>query len=224
MTTIEINDTNESSSTIDISNTEGSGQVDVEIIDQPIGNYSQTQSSTSWLKSAANAVKKKPASTSPTTGLPLSRVKRIIKLDEDVRACSNSAAYAVTIATELFIQFICEQGSQMAKADKRKGLQYKDLANAVHRTEELEFLSDVIPRTVPLGKVLKERSRRLEKYSDDTFTQRDSQDGPQPVHTNETNTQVPIAPILSYDAEATASSLEEESPEPVPEPESMDES
>lgn len=31
--------------------------------------------------------------------LPLARVKKIIKLDEDVKACSNSASFAITIAT-----------------------------------------------------------------------------------------------------------------------------
>ncbi|KAK9370274.1 histone-fold-containing protein [Lipomyces kononenkoae] len=94
--------------------------------------------------------------------LPLARVKRIIKLDEDVRACSNSAAFAVTVATEMFIQYMCEQGLQMSRSDRRKTLHYKDLANAVHKLDELEFLSDVVPRTIPLHKVLKDRRARAE--------------------------------------------------------------
>ncbi|KAK9384267.1 histone-fold-containing protein [Lipomyces mesembrius] len=103
--------------------------------------------------------------TQPPTGqasLPLARVKRIIKLDEDVRACSNSAAFAVTVATEMFIQYMCEQGLHMSRSDRRKTLHYKDLANAVHKLDELEFLSDVIPRTIPLHKVLKDRRARAE--------------------------------------------------------------
>ncbi|KAK9236792.1 hypothetical protein V1525DRAFT_405967 [Lipomyces kononenkoae] len=113
--------------------------------------------------------------------LPLARVKRIIKLDEDVRACSNSAAFAVTVATEMFIQYMCEQGLHMSRSDRRKTLHYKDLANAVHKLDELEFLSgeyiyassddrmssahihiDVVPRTIPLHKVLKDRRARAE--------------------------------------------------------------
>ncbi|KAK7203149.1 hypothetical protein BZA70DRAFT_283986 [Myxozyma melibiosi] len=96
------------------------------------------------------------------TTLPLARVKKIIKLDEDVRACSNSASFAVTVATEMFIQYLCEKSLQMSKSDKRKTLHYKDLASAVHKLDELEFLSDVIPRTVPLQKVLKDRRARAE--------------------------------------------------------------
>ncbi|KAK9322993.1 histone-fold-containing protein [Lipomyces orientalis] len=103
----------------------------------------------------SNSGKKKAKSTSdegltptsltqPPTGqasLPLARVKRIIKLDEDVRACSNSAAFAVTVATEMFIQYMCEQGLHMSRSDRRKTLHYKDLASAVHKLDELEFLS-----------------------------------------------------------------------------------
>ncbi|KAK9472355.1 histone-fold-containing protein, partial [Dipodascopsis tothii] len=73
--------------------------------------------------------------------LPLARVKRIIKLDEEVRTCSNPAAFAVTIATELFIEYLCEQGLQMSRNDRRKTLHYKDLANAVSKMDELEFLT-----------------------------------------------------------------------------------
>ncbi|KAK9468612.1 histone-fold-containing protein [Lipomyces arxii] len=76
-----------------------------------------------------------------SVSLPLSRVKKIIKLDDDVRACSTSATFAVTVATEMFIEYLCEQGLQMSKSDKRKVLHYKDLASAVHRLDELEFLS-----------------------------------------------------------------------------------
>lgn len=45
----------------------------------------------------------------------------------------------------------------MTKVEKkpRKNIQYKDLANAVARIDNLEFLADVIPRTVPFGKAMK---------------------------------------------------------------------
>ncbi|KAK9455081.1 histone-fold-containing protein [Dipodascopsis uninucleata] len=112
-----------------------------------------------------NNKKKTPSEKNTNTGgisLPLSRVKRIIKLDEDVRACSNPAAFAIAVATEMFIKHICEQGAQISKNDKRKTLLYKDLANAVDRSDELEFLTDVIPRTMPLSKALKERKALLQ--------------------------------------------------------------
>ncbi|KAK9483853.1 histone-fold-containing protein [Lipomyces starkeyi] len=107
----------------------------------PILNGAKSSSGKKKTKSHNNT----PTSiTQPPTGqasLPLARVKRIIKLDEDVRACSNSAAFAVTVATEMFIQYMCEQGLHMSRSDRRKTLHYKDLANAVHKLDELEFLS-----------------------------------------------------------------------------------
>ncbi|KAK9491910.1 histone-fold-containing protein [Lipomyces doorenjongii] len=119
---------------------------------QPLGDLPAATTPINGTKSSSE--KKKPKShnkevtptsvTQPPTGqasLPLARVKRIIKLDEDVRACSNSAAFAVTVATEMFIQYMCEQGLHMSRSDRRKTLHYKDLANAVHKLDELEFLS-----------------------------------------------------------------------------------
>ncbi|KAK9447556.1 histone-fold-containing protein, partial [Limtongia smithiae] len=75
------------------------------------------------------------------TQLPLSRVKKIIKLDDDVRACSNSGTFAVTIATEMFIRHLCERGLIMSRGERRKQLLYRDIATAVHKCDELEFLS-----------------------------------------------------------------------------------
>jgi len=86
-------------------------------------------------------------------------VKRIIKLDEEIGACSNSAAFLVTVAAEMFIQYLAKQGYKGAQKDRRKNLQYKDLANAVAALDTLEFLSDTIPRTVPYRKVAAERRK-----------------------------------------------------------------
>lgn len=79
---------------------------------------------------------------------------------------------------EMFIQYLAEQGHNVVKSERkpRKNIQYKDLgtsrrqksslvdltsstANAVARIDNLEFLSDVIPRTVPY-KQLKEGSKK----------------------------------------------------------------
>ncbi|KAK2766776.1 hypothetical protein FQN54_006090 [Arachnomyces sp. PD_36] len=108
------------------------------------------------------------------TSLPMTRIKKIIRLDEDIAQCSNNAAFVISIATEMFIQYLAEQGHKAARSDKRprRNIQYKDLgefdafrgwkllsieinanlyayekATAVSRTDNLEFLSDVIPKT-----------------------------------------------------------------------------
>ncbi|KAK6524555.1 hypothetical protein TWF281_011460 [Arthrobotrys megalospora] len=91
-----------------------------------------------------------------TSYLPLARVRKIIKLDDDIDACTPAAAFLISIAAEEFIWHLAEQAHKMTKVEKkpRKNIQYKDLANAVARIDNLEFLADVIPRTVPFGKAM----------------------------------------------------------------------
>ncbi|KAL2754370.1 hypothetical protein ACRALDRAFT_2043370 [Sodiomyces alcalophilus JCM 7366] len=87
--------------------------------------------------------------------LPLSRVKKIIGQDPDIGLCSNNAAFIITVATEMFIQHLAGEAQNMAKLDRkpRKNVQYKDLASAVAHNDNLEFLEDVIPKTVPYKKI-----------------------------------------------------------------------
>ncbi|ROW14515.1 hypothetical protein VPNG_03154 [Cytospora leucostoma] len=90
-----------------------------------------------------------------TVQLPLSRVKKIIAVDPDINICSNNAAFAITLATELFIQYLAEQGHNMAKLDRkpRRNVQYKDLSAAVVAKDNLEFLDDTIPKTQPYKEI-----------------------------------------------------------------------
>ncbi|ROT40629.1 histone-fold-containing protein [Sodiomyces alkalinus F11] len=83
--------------------------------------------------------------------LPLARVKKIIAQDPDIGICSNNAAFIITMASEMFIQHLASEAQNMAKLDRkpRKNIQYKDLANAVAHHDNLEFLEDTIPKTVP---------------------------------------------------------------------------
>ncbi|OJJ81722.1 histone-fold domain-containing protein [Aspergillus glaucus CBS 516.65] len=83
------------------------------------------------------------------SALPISRIKKIIQLDDDIVQCSTNATFVISVATEMFIQYLAEQGHNVVKSERkpRKTIQYKDLATAVSRIDNLEFLSDVIPKT-----------------------------------------------------------------------------
>ncbi|KAJ5546526.1 transcriptional regulator family: Histone-like TF [Penicillium frequentans] len=83
------------------------------------------------------------------SALPISRIKKIVQLDDDIVQCSNNATFVIAMATEMFIQYLAEQGHNVVKSERkpRKTVQYKDLATAVSHIDNLEFLSDVIPRT-----------------------------------------------------------------------------
>ncbi|KAL7271130.1 hypothetical protein RUND412_006137 [Rhizina undulata] len=111
------------------------------------------------MPSNANAIPP-PEEITGHSALPLARVKKIIRLDDEVTGCSNNAAFLVTVAAEMFVQYLAQQGLKMTYADRkqRKTMQYKDLASAVSRIDNLEFLSDVIPPTVPYKQI---RDRKL---------------------------------------------------------------
>lgn len=98
--------------------------------------------------------------------LPLSKIKRIFKMDPDYLAASQSAVYATGLATELFIQYFTEQALVLAKMDKRKKIQYKDFSNAVASHDSLHFLSDTVPKTQPVGELI--NNKKINVNNQDT--------------------------------------------------------
>ncbi|EHA27850.1 transcriptional regulator family: Histone-like TF [Aspergillus niger] len=98
------------------------------------------------------------------SALPISRIKKIIQLDDDIVQCSSNATFVIAMATELFIQYLTEQGHNVVKSERkpRKLIQYKDLATAVSRIDNLEFLSDVIPKTTTYKQFKEKRAKEKE--------------------------------------------------------------
>ncbi|KAK3294624.1 histone-fold-containing protein [Chaetomium fimeti] len=89
------------------------------------------------------------------TQLPLTRVKKIIAVDPDIAVCSNNAAFVITLATEMFVQYLTGEAQNMTKLERkpRRNIQYKDMANAVTHQDNLEFLEDIIPKTTSYKEV-----------------------------------------------------------------------
>ncbi|KAL5356023.1 histone-fold-containing protein [Aspergillus floccosus] len=102
------------------------------------------------------------------SALPISRIKKIIQLDEDIVQCSSNATFAIAIATEMFIQYLTEQGHNVVKSERkpRKTIQYKDLAAAVSRIDNLEFLADVIPKTTTYKQFKEKRAKEVSKEAE----------------------------------------------------------
>ncbi|KAI8583828.1 hypothetical protein K450DRAFT_220160 [Umbelopsis ramanniana AG] len=98
-----------------------------------------------------------------TTFLPIARVKRIIKEDKDVSLINAEATFCVAYATELFMEYLANEGFAKAKKEKRKTVYYKDLvASVVSEVDQFEFLEDVIPQTMPLKSALERRREALD--------------------------------------------------------------
>ncbi|CAO2655037.1 Nn.00g117700.m01.CDS01 [Neocucurbitaria sp. VM-36] len=81
--------------------------------------------------------------------LPLARVQKIIQADPERINTSKNAAFAIALATEMFIQHLATTTHNVVKAERkpRRNIQYRDVSSAVSKTDNLEFLVDVVPKT-----------------------------------------------------------------------------
>ncbi|KAK1367309.1 Nuclear transcription factor Y subunit C-2 [Heracleum sosnowskyi] len=78
--------------------------------------------------------------------LPLARVKKIMKADEDVRMISSEAPVVFAKACEMFISELTLRSWMHTEESKRKTLQKNDIAAAISKTETFDFLVDILPR------------------------------------------------------------------------------
>jgi len=76
--------------------------------------------------------------------LPLARIKRIMKSDEDVRMISAEAPVLFAKACELFILELTLRSWIFSEQSKRKTLQKEDIIAAIHNTENFDFLVESV--------------------------------------------------------------------------------
>uniref|UniRef100_A0A2P2J5Q2 Core Histone H2A/H2B/H3 domain-containing protein n=1 Tax=Rhizophora mucronata TaxID=61149 RepID=A0A2P2J5Q2_RHIMU len=81
-----------------------------------------------------------------THSLPLARIKKIMKADEDVRMISAEAPVIFAKACEMFILELTLRSWIHTEENKRRTLQKNDIAAAISRTDVFDFLVDIIPR------------------------------------------------------------------------------
>lgn len=74
--------------------------------------------------------------------LPLARIKKIMKSDEDVRMISSEAPVLFAKACELFILELTHRAWACSETNKRRTLQHTDIVYAIlnHEHEVFEFL------------------------------------------------------------------------------------
>ncbi|EXJ84305.1 hypothetical protein A1O3_04972 [Capronia epimyces CBS 606.96] len=96
-----------------------------------------------------NAPIEPPQDVTGSSALPMARVKKIIAMDDEIGQCSTTAAFAISVATEIFLRYLTEQAYNVVKSERkpRRNIAYKDVATAVSRIDNLEFLSDTVPKT-----------------------------------------------------------------------------
>ncbi len=75
--------------------------------------------------------------------LPLARIKRIMKSDEDVRMISAEAPVLFAKACEMFILELSLRANAAAEKSKRRTLQKEDVDAAIKRCKVFDFLVDL---------------------------------------------------------------------------------
>ncbi|XP_038975774.1 nuclear transcription factor Y subunit C-4-like [Phoenix dactylifera] len=88
--------------------------------------------------------------------LPLSRIKKIMKSDGDVKMISAEAPMIFAKACEMFILELTLRSWNHTEENKRRTLQKNDVAAAISQTDIFDFFVDVIPRNE-----LKEEGSRI---------------------------------------------------------------
>lgn len=78
--------------------------------------------------------------------LPLARIKKIMKLDEDVKMISAEAPTLFAKAAELFIMELTLRAWLHTEDNKRRTLQRSDIAMAITKYDQFDFLIDIVPR------------------------------------------------------------------------------
>ncbi|PHT65319.1 Nuclear transcription factor Y subunit C-3 [Capsicum annuum] len=78
--------------------------------------------------------------------LSLTRIKKIMKADEDVRMISAETPVLFAKACEIFIQELTLSSWLHTKENKHRTLQKNDIGAAISRTDTFDFLVDIIPR------------------------------------------------------------------------------
>ncbi|KAH7069194.1 hypothetical protein BKA63DRAFT_520787 [Paraphoma chrysanthemicola] len=97
--------------------------------------------------------------------LPLARVQKIIHADPQRINVSKNAAFAIALATEMFIQHLATTTHNVVKAERkpRRNIQYRDVSSAIAKTDNLEFAVDVVPRTITFKEAKKRKEEREER-------------------------------------------------------------
>lgn len=120
-------------------------QIPFQVLQQQQDQQQQQQLQALWAEQMAEI---EQMSEFKLHSLPLARIKRIMKADEDVRMIAGEAPAVFAKACEMFILELTLRGWFHAQEKKRRTLQLNDIAAAVARTDIFDFLLDIMPEDV----------------------------------------------------------------------------
>lgn len=105
--------------------------------------------------------------------LPLARIKKVMKTDEDVKMISAEAPILFAKGCDIFITELTMRAWIHAEENKRRTLQKSDIAAALTKSDMFDFLIDIVPRDEEKPKKNKLKNNDYQNYqtysSYDTF-------------------------------------------------------
>ncbi|KAM3961384.1 nuclear transcription factor Y subunit gamma isoform 1-T1 [Aphomia sociella] len=167
-----------------------------------------------WTK-VMDDIKKVTSEDFKMQALPLARVKKIMKLDEEVKMISAEAPVLFAKAAEIFIHELTLRAWSHTEDNKRRTLQRNDIAMAISKSDQFDFLIDIVPRQeVKLSKP-RDEPPRPSPTTDQYYLQLAQQH--QAALQGTTQPQIVIQPCaqLVQSSGATSSSNNVVSPQPV---------
>lgn len=78
--------------------------------------------------------------------LPLARIKKVMKTDEEVKMISAEAPILFAKGCDIFITELTMRAWIHAEENKRRTLQKSDIAAALQKSDMFDFLIDIVPR------------------------------------------------------------------------------
>ena len=91
--------------------------------------------------------------------LPTARVRKIMKLDKEVKGTSKEATLLVQWCTELFLGQITDEAYSVCKKQRKKMIKYEDISATVRKNEQMLFLAQDFPPINRRSKVVKKTNR-----------------------------------------------------------------
>ncbi|KAF8582456.1 histone-fold-containing protein [Ramaria rubella] len=101
-----------------------------------------------WQRQVTTAEEETPDFRHPP--LPLARIKKVMKSDPDVRMIAADAPIIFCKACEIFIAEMTARAFIVADSNKRRTLSRSDIARAIAKSDQFDFLIDILPREDPM--------------------------------------------------------------------------
>ncbi|KZT37094.1 histone-fold-containing protein [Sistotremastrum suecicum HHB10207 ss-3] len=103
-----------------------------------------------WQRQVATAERETPDFRHPA--LPLARIKKVMKSDPEVKVMiAADAPILFCKACEMFIAEMTARAFLVADSNKRRTLSRADIAKALSKSDQFDFLIDIVPRDEPFG-------------------------------------------------------------------------